>query len=58
MTNLPYSPKCVYIRQSGPGLLLDAVYHVRMKTVLLTVVGVLVVQGGYEPVRGSHPTCR
>jgi hypothetical protein len=26
----PYSPEWVYTRQGGPGLLLDAVYHVRM----------------------------
>jgi hypothetical protein len=32
----------VYIRQCGPGLLLNAVYHVGMKTLLLAVAVLLV----------------
>jgi hypothetical protein len=52
----------VYIRQCGPGLLLNAVYHVGMKTALVVAVAVLLVaacvvvatltregqQGGYD----------
>jgi hypothetical protein len=37
-----YSPSACTHRQSGPGLLLDAVYHVRMKTLLLMVAVLLV----------------